>query len=79
MNFLAFFTYSPFTGYPFYCLFFDRKRTMKVVPFPSMLSNVTVPFNASVMRLTTANPKRCPFDLVVKNGVKSFGLTLSLN
>ena len=29
---------------------------MKVVPFPSLLSKVTVPPKPSVMRLTTAKP-----------------------
>ena len=30
--------------------------TINFVPFPCSVSNVTVPFNASVNRLTTANP-----------------------
>ena len=50
---------------------------MNVAPLPSWLSRVTVPSNASVMRLTTAKPKPCPFDFVVKSGVKSLGLTSS--
>ena len=40
---------------------------MKVVPFPSSLSNVTVPSNASVIRLTTAKPNPWPFDFVVNH------------
>ena len=44
---------------------------MKVVPFPSVLSKVTVPPNPSVIRLTTGKPKPCPLDFVVNKGVNS--------
>ena len=44
---------GPFTVY----FFGGGKRTVKVVPFPWVLSKVTVPPKPSVMRLTTAKPK----------------------
>ena len=44
---------------------------MNLVPLPSWLSNVTVPPNASVIRLTTAKPNPCPLDFVVNNGVNN--------
>ena len=45
---------------------------VNLVPLPVSLSKVTVPFNASVMRLTTDSPKPWPFDFVVKSGWNSF-------
>lgn len=50
---------------------------MNVVPFPTSLTKVISPLWASTRRLQTASPNPCPFDLVVTNGVKSFGLTSS--
>ncbi len=44
---------------------------MNVVPFPSWLSKVTVPANASVIRLTTGKPNPWPFALVVNIGVNN--------
>lgn len=51
--------------------------TVNRVPFPTALSTVTLPSNASVSFLTTAKPKPCPLDLVVNNGLKSFSFTQS--
>ena len=53
-------------------LLFLGKQMINFVPLPTTLSKVTVPPKASVMRLTTAKPKPCPFDLVVKSGVNKF-------
>ena len=58
-------------------LLFLGKQMINFVPFPTTLSKVTVPPKASVMRLTTAKPKPCPFDLVVKSGVNSLLLASS--
>lgn len=44
---------------------------MKVVPLPVWVWKVIVPSWASIRRLTTASPKPCPLDFVVKSGVKS--------
>ena len=51
---------------------------MNFVPLPCWLSKVTAPFRASVMRLTTDNPKPCPLDFVVNSGVNSFGFASSV-
>ena len=45
---------------------------MNFVPLVSWLVKFISPSRASVMRLTTANPKPWPFDFVVNSGVNSF-------
>ena len=53
------------------------KVNLNCVPSPNLLSKVIVPPCASTKRLTTANPKPCPLDLVVMRGWKIFGFISS--
>jgi len=61
---------------PFYRLALGGggKRKINFVPLPISLSNDIDPPSPSVRRLTTANPKPCPLNLVVNNGVNSLAL-----
>ena len=50
---------------------------LNLVPFPTSLSNETVPPSPSVNRLTTDKPNPWPLDLVVIRGVNSLLRTFS--
>ena len=50
---------------------------MNLVPLPVWSSKTTLPFSASVNRLTATRPNPRPLDFVVNNGWKSFGFTSS--
>lgn len=45
---------------------------MNFEPFPTLLSTIILPPCASTSLLHIASPNPVPFDLVVKNGLKSF-------
>ncbi len=59
--------------------FFFQMGSLRVKDVPSLfsLSKVISPPWISTKRLTTANPKPCPFALVVNKGWKILGLTAS--